>query len=433
MKNGKHAPTHVRAMAFRFDYDPGAIVYGRGCTSEIEAELADLGVDNALVVTGRTVGTTPAVIEPVRNGTGNRLAGIFAETTPEKTIETALDGVERMHADAIDGLVSLGGGSSLDIAKVMSILAAREGLDRATVRNDFRRTGTLSLPDGKLPPVVCVPTTLAGADLSVVAGITARDPSGAGDNVNTDDADAPASGGKGNDDDKGLKRGGVLDARLMPAALFYDPALIETTPQGVLCASAMNGFDKGIETLYAATSTPLTDGTAVRGLRLLRQGLPRLGEGRRDEETLSDVIVGTVLVQYGSSRGDGLTLSLIHAFGHGIARGYDIQQGGAHGIIAPHALRFLFDRVDARRHLLAEAFDLETDDPDQQADGVIEAVTAVRDALGLPTRLRGITDMSEGDLPAIAEDVWQDSFMSNVPADLDPTVEDLEDVLREAW
>uniref|UniRef100_UPI000AF0170A iron-containing alcohol dehydrogenase n=1 Tax=Halarchaeum acidiphilum TaxID=489138 RepID=UPI000AF0170A len=47
-----------------------------------------------------------------------------------------------------------------------------------------------------------------------------------------------------------------------------------TTPDRVLCASAMNGFDKGIETLYARAATPVTDGTAARGLALLREALP---------------------------------------------------------------------------------------------------------------------------------------------------------------
>ena len=191
------------------------------------------------------------------------------------------------------------------------------------------RDGDVAVPEGDLLPVAAVPTTLAGADLSMVAGITARR-------------------------DAELVRGGAYDERLMPSTLLYDPELFRTTPHGVLCGSAMNGFDKAVETAYASTATPITDGTAVRALRLLSRGLPALGDGDRDAGTMRDAVVGTVLAQYGCSRADGLTLSLIHAFGHGIARGYDVQQGGAHGIIAPHALRHLFERVDGRRNLLAE-------------------------------------------------------------------------------
>lgn len=400
---------------FKFDYDPGTIVYGRDCVADIDSELAAIDAGRALLVTGRTVGHTAEVVEPVRSGVGDRLAGEFAETTPEKTLETAFDGADRMHATDADAVVALGGGSSLDLAKIVSVLAARGEFDREAIRTEFERSATVGVPDGDLPPVVAVPTTLAGADLSLVAGLTSRR--------------------------NGLTRGGVFDERLMPEALFYDPELFETTPHDVLCASAMNGFDKGVETLYAGRRTPITDGTATRGLGLLARGLPRLGAGERDEDTLRDAIVGTVLVQYGCSRADGLTLSLIHAFGHGIARGYAVQQGAAHGIIAPHALSYIFDRVDGRRDLLAAALGVDGDtvgpsgssDPDGDAAAVVDAVRDIRDALGLPSRLRDVEDMHEEDLPAVAEDVAGDPFVSNGPEDIDPTVADIEAVLREAW
>jgi len=401
--------------SFRFAYDPADLVYGRGCVDRLAESLDRNGCDRALVVSGRTVGTTAPVIDPVTEGIGNRLVGVFAETTPDKRLGTAHEVAERIRSDDADALVALGGGSSLDITAFGAILEAR-GLDYGPARAEFLETGSISIPDdAELLPLFVVPTTLAGADLSVVAGITETD-----------------------EDD--VVRGMAFDGRLMPAAVHYDPALFETTPHEVLCASAMNGFDKGIETLYSAKATPVTDGTAIRGIRLLRRGLPSLGRGDQDEETLHDSVVGTMLVQYGFTRAirsseRTATVSLIHAFGHGIARGYDIQQGGAHGIIAPHALAFLFDRVAADRELLAEALAVETAGrtDGEIADGIVEAVTEVRDALGLPTRLRSISDMSEADLPSIADSVHSDGLMTMVPEGFDPSVEEIETVLREAW
>ncbi|ELY37753.1 iron-containing alcohol dehydrogenase family protein [Natronorubrum tibetense] len=392
---------------YRFSYDPGTIVYGRNCLDRIEDELEWIGAKRALIVCGTTVGSIDDVIDPVVDGAGDRLAGVFDETTPDKRLTTVFDGVDRMDEGEVDALVSLGGGSSLDIAKVMSVVAAS---DRSPddVRATFERERTIPIPDAELTPILTIPTTLAGSDLSAVAGITAR---------------------KG-----GLTRGALIDDRLMPSALFYDPALFETTPHEILCASAMNGFDKAVESLYARNSTPITDGTAVRGLRLLDRGLPRLGDGDRSEETLHDSIMGTVLAQYGALGGENVTASLIHSFGHGISRGYAIQQGGAHGIIAPHALRYLFDNVYGRRDLLAEGFDVdETDSPEETATAVVEAVTEVRDALGLPSRLRSIDDLSEDDLPHIAVEVEDDVMMDNVPEGFEPTADELEDVLRNMW
>ena len=393
---------------FRFDYRPGTIRYGEGCVADLGAELDALDAERALLVAGETTGTTPEVVDPVREGLGDRLVDVFAETTPEKRLETALEGADRVAEVDADALVALGGGSSLDVAKVMAAVAASDRSHEA-IRETFADTGSVAVPAGDLRPVVAVPTTLAGADLSMIAGVTARDGE--------------------------LVRGGAYDERLMPSALFYDPALFRTTPHGVLCASAMNGFDKAVETLYASTATPVTDGTAVRALRLLSAGLPALGDGDRDDGTMHDAVVGTVLAQYGCSRADGLTLSLIHAFGHGVARGYEIQQGGAHAIVAPHALRYLFGEVDGRRELLAEGFglDVEGRSPAATAEAVVGEVERVRDALGLPTRLREIPDMSASDLPDVAEDVHGDGLLPYVPEGLDPSVEDLEGVLRDAW
>ncbi|MCU4802524.1 iron-containing alcohol dehydrogenase family protein [Halobacteria archaeon HArc-gm2] len=397
--------------SFRFEYDPAVLRYGVDAVAELGEELDAQGFERALVVCGSTVGDTPAVIDPVRDGLGDRLGGVFAETTPSKTLSTAYDAMEAMEAADADVLVSLGGGSSLDVAKVTSVLAV-DDRDPEAVGRELAETGTVSIPDGSLAPIVAVPTTLAGADLSMVAGVTASP-----------------------EEDRRLIEeqvsGGIGDRRLMPRAVVYDPALVATTPREVLAGSAMNGFDKGIETLYTANATPVTDATAARGLGLMQEGLLRLGEDGVDADVLKPVLKGLVLVQYGISRpGDG-TLSLIHAFGHGLTRTYAVQQGDAHAVVAPHVLRYLFEQVDGRRDLLADA--LGAEDADDAAASVVDRVAAVRDALHLPTRLRDVDGPDREEFPDVAEDVLADSFVANGPPDLDPTAEEIERVLDEAW
>ena len=338
---------------FRFDYDPATLRYGPNCVGDLGAELDALDRDRALLVTGSTVGETSAVMDPVRAGLGERLGGHFGGTTPQKRLGTAYEALAEFRETGADVIVAVGGGSSLDVATVVAVLAATDRTPDA-MGTELVETGTLPVPDDGLPPVVTVPTTLAGADLSQVAGVTA-DPE-------TCPVDSAASGG-------------VSDPALMPATACYDPELLATTPPGVLAASAMNGFDKGIETLYARNATPVTDATAVRGLGLLHEGLRRLGSDGADERTLEPVVRGLLLVQYGVSRPGETTLSVIHAFGHGLTRHHDVQQGAAHAVVAPHVLRYLFDRVDGRRDLLAEA--LGVDDAPDAADAVVDAVAAV--------------------------------------------------------
>lgn len=224
--------------------------------------------------------------------------------------------------------------------------------------------------------------------------------------------------------------GGISDPRLMPRAIFYDPALFATTPKRILAASAMNGFDKGLETIYARNATPITDATAARGLSLLEGSLKELGEQSISEEILEPIVEGLLLVQYGISRRDGTTLSIIHAFGHGLTRTYDVQQGAAHGIVAPHVLSYLFENADGRRELLAEAL---VGDGSAAAEEIVESVERIRDALDLPSRLRDVDGPEPSAFPDVAESILTDSFMENRPRDFDPTVSDIEEVLRNAY
>jgi alcohol dehydrogenase class IV len=399
---------------FRFEYQPGTIRFGRGSVDALADELAELGADSAVVVTGRTVGTTPAVMDPVRDGLGDALAAEFPETTPQKRIATAHAAAERLADADADAFVAVGGGSSLDVTKAARVIAARD-LSHETAAAELAETGTLAVPDSGLPPAAVVPTTLAGADLSQGAGISAA--------PDTDPVDEHVGGG-------------VSDPALMPSALHYDPDLFATTPRSILAASAMNGLDKAIESLYAGNATPVTDAVAVHGLRLCREGLPALGCEDYEPRDLERAVLGIVLAQYGVSRPDGSTLSLVHAFGHGLTHGYDVHQGRAHAAVAPHALRYLFEHVDGRRDLLAEALapDAAHSDTTDAGEAAISGLTAIRNALRLPRQIRDLEDHpARGELRDVAAYVADDAFMENAPPGLDTSVEELHGVLDAAW
>ncbi|APX95505.1 iron-containing alcohol dehydrogenase family protein [Natronorubrum daqingense] len=403
--------TDGREPTTRFEYEPSTIRLGPNCVDDLEDELAANGFERALVVCGSTVGRTPDVIGPVTDGIGDRLVGVFDETTPKKRLATAANALERLEAERADVLVSLGGGSSLDVAKAASVLAASDR-PTAEIADEFARTETITVPDEGLVPIVAVPTTLAGADLSMSAGVTAGPESGLVDTV---------------------VEGGISHPGLMPAAAVYDPTMLETTPETILAGSAMNGFDKGIETLYSAAGSPVTDATARHGLEKLADGLRAFGDGARDIDTYQTLLEGIVLVQYGISRADGSTLSIVHAFGHGLTRTYSVQQGAAHAVVVPHVLEYLFeqDDVDARAGMLADALGVEN--AADHGSAVVEAVTEIRDALGLPACLRNVDGPEPDEFEAVATHILSDRLMANTPPGLEPTVDDIDGILERAW
>lgn len=388
---------------FEFDYFDSDIVYGRGCVDRLGTYLDDADLENALLVCGTNVGANDDLMEPIREALGDRLGGEFPETTPAKTAETVYDGIDAMNEAEADVLIGVGGGSSLDIARQISAFAA-DGRSLSEFRQEVRE-GRLEAPDaGTDPtPVIVIPTTLAGADISDTGAmaIFMADESPTGETVRT-------------------------YGSVMPIGMFYDPRLFETSPAGPLRGSAMNGFDKPLETLYARNGDPIIHSTAMHSLRLFRESLPKIPD---DPEAMDRAVVGIILAQFRRR------ISAIHAFGHGVSRHYPVHQGEVHAILAPHVLRYLFEHVDANRRLLAEGFGLDAESlsGEELEEAIIAEVIAVRNGLGLPSRLRDLGDVPEHALGDIAEYTLQDGKMEQVPAGLDPTAEELENVLRAAW
>jgi len=394
--------------SFVHDFQPGAIHYGRGCVADLGEAMADRGLDSPLVVTGTNVGANPEAMDPVEAGLGDRLAEVFDETSPEKRIETAYDGVERMHDLDADALVAVGSGSSLDVARFMRVLDA-EFRSLKEIRTEVEETGTVAVPDDRdaLVPLFVVPTTFAGADMSVAAAITY--PTADGGRAET----IPVA--KSN----------------IPTGLFYDPELFESTPTSVLAGSAINGFDKALETVYSAFANPITDATAVQSLTYLRDSLPDLRHAD-DPAVMDRAVMGIVLAQYGVSMPEAYKINVVHAFGHALRNEFGLQQGVAHAIVVPQVLELIFEQVDGRRGLLAEGLVVEEDVEDEAA-AVVAAVEEIRDGLDLPSRLRDVEGPAEEGLHDAAVYARNDPFIDLGPEGFDPSVDDLEGVLRDAW
>ena len=186
----------------------------------------------------------------------------------------------------------------------------------------------------------------------------------------------------------------------------------------------MNGYNKGIETLYAAGATPVSDATSIHGLRLLTESLPELDD--TTPSAMDRAVAGIVLVQLYRK------INVIHAFGHGFSRRYPVQQGRVHAILAPYVLEYLLESLELRRSLLAAGLGLDPD-RDDLAEAIVDRVTAVRDAFELPTRLRDLDPVDPDDFPAIAAFILDDHLMPAAPEGLDPTPAEVEAVLEAAW
>lgn len=390
--------------SFEFDYCGSNLVYGRNCVNQLSEYFAECGLERALVVCGSHVGANNDVMNSLERGLGDILIGIFDETTPSKSAKTTYNGIEVMKNIAADVIVGVGGGSSLDIARQISVFAA-DGRSLSSLRTSARG-GTIEPidPTDSLTPVITIPTTFAGADLSSGGSIELLSPS------------ASPSG-------QPIRASGSI----MPKMVFYDPNLFETTPKDALVGSMMNGFNKAIETIYTSKPTPITDSTAVHGLRLLQDGLLQITE--ENPTAMERAVQGVILAQFERQT------SIIHAFGHSFSQRYPVQQGVIHAIVVPHVLQYIFDKIDARRVLIAKGLNICSDQltDAELAEAIIENVTTVRDNLGLPSQLRELDPVQNDDFPAIARFILDDTSMHRTPEGLNPTTDEIKTLLQKMW
>lgn len=391
-----------------FDCFGTDVVFGRGAIRSLESVLQTYGIERVLVVCGSNVGANRALMDPVLEGLGELDVGVFDETTAAKAVQTVYDGLDVLRQHDPDVVLGIGGGSSLDIARFITTLDS-DGRTQEELRTEAVNHGEIrpATGDGPVTPVAVIPTTLAGADLS------------AGGSLVVSPADEQPCGQ--------IQRLRIDDEKAQPITAFFDPAVFETTPESVLVGSAMNGFDKGIESIYAKEAMPISDATAIHGLRILRRALPKLRSG--DPTVMDKTVEGLILIQFKRHT------NVVHAFGHGFARRYphQFQQGVVHGIFVPHVLEHLFEQIDARRDVLALGLGV---DPDQTADAVapaiIDEVVSVRDGLGVPSRLGEIDVVDEDDFPAIAEFIHDDAALDRGPEALNLSLEDINAIIERA-
>lgn len=399
---------------YEYRYGPVSIQYGTEAITALGELLAEKAVERAMIVTGKNVGSNQTVMEPIRASIGDRLVTVFDETTPKKDGETVVRGVEKMREHAVDGIVVVGSGSSIDVARAMCVVEA-EGTTRGLF-STHTADGGVDLPTlpAEKQPIFAVPTTFAGSSLTCASGVNFR---------TVREGEVPENS----------RSGPIYDPNVLPTAVFYNPEFYATTPKAVLAASGMNGFDHGLEMLYSRNSNPITDAVARHGLTLLRSSLPRAVSDSPDEKYIGRTINGVMLCSFGliDPEAQANKYNIIHAVGHIVSRYYDIQQGAVHGIVAPAVLEHIFAHVDGHRQLLADA--LVTTPPDEYDDAapaVVEAVREMRNGLGLPRRLNEVVEIDREYLPQLAQEISEDVGVMNGPRGVPTSPEDFENILE---
>jgi maleylacetate reductase len=315
--------------AFAYDALPGRVVFGVGAVEQLGEEVDRLGGRRVLAIAGKRA------IDGLLERLGPRVAGSFTHVQQHVPVEAAARAVAAAAEADADCLVAMGGGSATGMAKAVA-------LERQT-------------------PIVAVPTTYAGSEVTPIYGLTG--PEG--------------------------KRTG-RDLRVLPKVVVYDPALTTGLPPEVTGPSGLNALAHCVEATYAPGANPVTSLLAEEGARALARGLPVAVSDPADLAARSDALLGAWLAGAAmAAAGVGIHHQLCHLLGGA----YRLPHAELHAVVLPHAVAFVAPAARPQLARLAGAL------------GVEEVPGGVWDLgrrLGTPASLAEL-GLAEAELDRVAE------------------------------
>jgi maleylacetate reductase len=315
--------------------NPRTIHWGAGSIAQLPAELERLEVSRVAVVTTRSL-----LSSVDRLGCAPAATVVIGQHAPTEQIRAGAEDIGLSGARAI---VSFGGGSAIDAAKIISVRLA-DG-------------------DGRALPHIAVPTTLSVAELAAGAGYT----------------------------DESGDKAGMRDARLMVQTVIYDADLALATPMHLWLSTGIRALDHAVEGFLAEGEHPFNDVMSLEAIRRLFHSLPRALAAPED----AGVRTENQLAAWFSFTLPGASASgLSHMMGKQIGARHGIPHGVTSCLLLPHVMRYLARSMPERVQLLAQATGA---DP---ADRVEELIAS----LGLPQHISQF-DVGQAALRRAAEEV----------------------------
>jgi alcohol dehydrogenase class IV len=370
----------------RFDLAvPGDIRFGAGRVSEVPGALADLGASRVLVVTGRTTSRADAIRSALNDA---NISSVVFGVTSEPSIERVRAAVDGLLETGCDAVLGFGGGSPLDVAKAVAVLATSgtdplEHLEVIGAGRPIERPGL---------PCVAVPTT-----------------AGTGSEV-TRNSVLSGSGVKAS----------LRSPLLLPKVALVDPDLLVGVPKPTIAASGMDALSQLIEPLLSQRANPFTDALAREGIRRSARSLRRAyDEGMEDPGVREDLGMASLF------SGICLANSGLGAV-HGLAAAAGARLSAPHGAVCAAVLaaaidvnlRALRDRAPDHQAVqrITEVATLFTGRPDATAEDAIfwlQELTAVLSIPGLASY-----GLAEAEIDAVVAAAQKASSMRGNPIEL---------------
>lgn len=343
---------------FAYDLRQTRVVFGSASFDVLREEISKQGWKSAFLI--GTPGRS-ALLERAKSLLGEKYSASYGrsvEHVPTAILAEALAEVSRANPDVY---VAIGGGSAIGLAKAIALETSL--------------------------PIIAVPTTYSGSEMTSIWGITGAD---------------------------GKRTG--RDPRVAPRVVIYDPDLTLDLPAQVSAASGMNAIAHCVEGLYAQNANPVSDALAEESIRLLSTNLQLVVKDPHDESARAHALEGAHLA---GRVLDMTSMSLHHRLCHVLGGRFRLPHAMTHAILLPYVAAFNLSVVPNARERIAQALDVTE---------AVRGLSELRTRLGITQTLAQL-GLREEDLDAVADETVATAYPNPRPA----SKGDIVTILRAAY
>ena len=359
---------------------PTAIRFGAGRISELADACRAAGITKPLLVTDRGLAGMQITLDTLdlmqAAGFGR---AIFSEVDPNPTDVNAAAGVAAYLAGGHDGVIAFGGGSGLDLGKVVAFMAgqSRPIWDFEDIGNWWTRADA-----DAIAPIVAVPTTAGtGSEVGRASVIT---------NAQTHEKKI------------------IFHPKILPAVVICDPALTVGMPPAITAGTGMDAFAHCLEAYCSPHYHPMSQGMALEGMRLVKENLPLAFASPHDLEARAHMMSAAAMGATAFQKG----LGAIHALSHPIGAVHNTHHGTTNAVVMQEVLKLNRPAIEERIVAAARYLDIAGG-----FDGFYDFVGALNDSLGIPKNLTAL-GVTNPDINALITSALQDPSCGGNPVTL---------------
>ena len=359
---------------------PTPIRFGAGRIAEIADACGTTGITKPLLVTDRGLAEmditkrTLNLLEEAGLG-----AAIFANVDPNPTDKNADEGVKFYREGGFDGVIAFGGGSGLDLAKVIAFMAGQ-----TRPMWDFEDIGdwwTRADPDG-IAPVVAVPTTAGtGSEVGRASVIT---------NSETHEKKI------------------IFHPKMLPAVVIADPELTVGMPKFITAGTGLDAFAHCVEAYSSPHYHPMSQGIALEGMRLVKDYLPTAYNDGANIEARAHMMSAAAMGSTAFQKG----LGAIHALSHPIGAMHHTHHGTTNAVCMPEVLTFNADAIRSRFDTAASYLGIEGG-----FDGFCAFVDEFNASFSIPKTLTEL-GVKDPDIDALVDAALRDPSTGGNPVEM---------------